>query len=476
MNYDYDVAVIGAGTAGLVAASVADALGAKVALIEKDKVGGECLWRGCVPSKTLVRSAKVFELVKRSGEFGIHVEKSKLVWSALRLRMADVRDEIRKLEREQLAKSKITSLSGTASFVDAHTLQLESKSGTQTLTAKKFVLASGSAPVIPEVEGLREVGFLAPHDLFDRPNLPRTLIFIGGGPVACEMAQAFCRLGSKVTLIHAGEQLLPKEEADVADVLLRVMRNEGVEVHLNARVSRVEMDGESKRVFFQTSEGESSAKAGQIVVATGKSPDVTSLNLETAGVNFDKDGVKVDAHLRTSAKNIWACGDVLGNYYFTHVSEHEGKIAGANAVLPAPAARKIDYGPLVWVTFCDPEVAHLGLSSAEAKEKWGPIKTWDTQFKTLDRAIIEGETSGFARLITTPSGRLVGAHIIGPSAGELIGALIVPMREGALLQELADSMFPYPTLGEIFHRAGNEIYSETLKSPLVQKALDWLPK
>ena len=469
-EFDYDVAVIGAGTAGLVSAFVADSLGARVALIERDKVGGECLWRGCVPSKALIKSAKVWELVKRSEEFGVHLEKPKLVWNAVRLRLADVRDDIKKLEREQLAESKITQLFGAASFVDAHTISLEKDGQTRQIRAKKWILATGSRAKIPEIEGLREHGFLAPHDLFSRPSLPKSLVFLGGGPIACEMAQAFARFGTRVVILQSGAQLLPREESDLAAKLAEILRAEGIEIHLNARALRVETGGSQKKIVFRVGGEERSAQAGEIVLATGKTPDFGGLNLEKIGVETENGAVKTDETLRTSAPNVWACGDILGRHLFTHAAEHEAKIAGANAVLPKVLARKIEYNGLPWVTFTDPEFARVGLSQSEA-EKQGRVKVYDVPFKTLDRAIIEGETAGLARIITSGSGRILGATIFGPSAGEILTALVPAVREGALLHEFAEMMLPYPTLGEILHRAGNEAYKEFLESPLAKKAL-----
>ncbi|PQV62971.1 Pyruvate/2-oxoglutarate dehydrogenase complex, dihydrolipoamide dehydrogenase (E3) component [Abditibacterium utsteinense] len=476
MKFDYDLAVIGAGTGGLVSAFVADSLGARVALIEADKVGGECLWRGCVPSKTLVKSAKVFDLVKRCEEFGIHVEKPRLIWNAVKLRLADVRDEIRRGEREQLAKTQIEQISGKARFIDAHHLEIESKGEVRQISAKKFIIATGSRAVIPEIEGLEDAGFITHDGLFQRPNLPKSLIFIGGGPISVEMAQAFSRFGTKVTILQKDARLLPKEEPEISDLILQLLRNEGVTVHLGAKVGFVEAGDSQKTVHFVIDKLPYAAKAGEIVVAVGKTPNFASLNLEAAGVNASEKGIKVDEKLRTSAKNIWACGDVTGKYLFTHAAEYEAKIAAQNAILPLPA--KTDFRALPWVTFTDPEIAHLGMTREEAEHERGAggIKVWKTPFKTLDRAIIEGETTGFLQVVTTQSGVILGVHIIGPSAGELIASFIPAVREGALLQEFAEAIFPYPTLAEIGHRAGNEVYQELLESKTVQTALKWLPK
>ena len=469
MNFDFDVAVIGAGTAGLVSSVVADSLGARVCLIERDKVGGECLWRGCVPSKTLLRSAKVWELVKRSEEFGVHVEKPRLVWNAIRLRLADVRDEIRRGEREALAKSGVTQLAGDAKFLDGHTLELSKGGETKQITSRKFILATGSSPVVPPIEGLEEAGFLSYEGLFDRPNLPKSLVFIGGGPLACEMAQAFCRFGTRVVVLQKGNQLVPHEEPEIAAHLLQILRAEGVEVHLNAHVSRVESTENRKRVHFSVEGEERFVEAGEIVVAAGKKPRFEGLELNRAGVQTSDEGIQVDEKLQTSARHIWACGDCTGQQRFTHAAEHAGKIAGANAVLPV--SLKVDWKTLNWVTFTDPEIAHIGLSRAEAKREWGEIETHRADFKTLDRAIIEGEANGFALVFTTKSGRVVGAQIIGSGAGELAPVVVAAARDGALVQEWGETMFVYPTMSEVFHRIGNESYATQLDSPVVKAGL-----
>lgn len=471
-SFQFDVLVIGAGTAGLVSAFVADSLGARVGLVESDKIGGECLWRGCVPSKTLVRSAKIFELVKRSEEFGIHLEKPRVVWNAVRLRIQDVQDEVKKLERAELSKSGIEILKGRARFLDSHALELEDSNGEKrVVTAQKFIVATGSKPRVPEVQNLEEVGFLLPHDLFSQPSLPRSLLFLGGGPIACEMAQAMQRLGAKVTIVHSGSRLLEKEEPDASELIESILRAEGVEIHLEAHVTRAEVVEDKKSLFW--GEGKS-ASASHIVLSAGKVADLESLDLNKAGVEVENDSIRVNDRLQTSASHIFACGDVLGRFLFTHVAEHEGKIAGANAVLPSLTGQRIDYSGLVWVTFCDPEIAHVGQTFEQAQKEWGEAKKWDVPYSRLDRALIEGETAGFCRVITTASGRIVGGHIIGPSAGETIAALVPAVRSGALIHEFAEAMFPYPTLSEVVHKAGNAAYSEVLDNEWVQKGLKWL--
>ena len=469
MQFDFDVAVIGAGTAGLVSSVVADSLGAKVALIERDKVGGECLWRGCVPSKTLLRSAKVWEMVKRSEEFGVHVEKPRVIWGSIRMRLADVRDQIRKGEREELAKSGVTQIAGDAKFLDEHTLELTSKGETRQITARKFILATGSSPVIPDVEGLKEVGFLTYEGLFERTSLPKSLIFIGGGPLACEMAQAFGRFGTRVVVLQKGERLVPKEEPAISEHLLKILRAEGIEVHLNTELVRVEKTGERERVVFSVDGAEQSAEAGEIVVATGKKPRFDGMNLEAVKVQVGEKGLQIDEKLQTTARNVWACGDCTGEHLFTHAAEHAAKIAGANAVLPVQL--KVDWKTLNWVTYTDPEIAHIGQSPSEARPQWGEIETYRSDFKAVDRAIIEGEDSGFALIFTTKSGRIVGGQIIGSGAGELAPVVVAAARDGALIQEWAETIFSYPTMSEIFHHAGNDAYRAQLDSAVVKTGL-----
>ena len=474
MNYDYDIAVIGAGTAGLVSAFLADSLGAKAVLVEQAKVGGECLWTGCVPSKTLIKSARVYETIKRCEEFGVHVEKPRLVWGAVRMRIAAVRDEIRDLERAELQKSGIEIVTGTARFTDGSTLSIATKSGERTLRAKKFILATGSKARLPDIPGLADADYLTSDSIFDVPNRPATLLILGGGPIACEFAQAFQRFGTKVTILQNGSTLLPKEDREISAECLRLLQREGVVVHLKATARQVLDDEAGKHVTFESSGETTTVTASQILVATGKMAALESLNLTAAGVASDDKGVVVDEHLRTSAPNIWACGDVTGKFLFTHVAEYQAKIAAQNALLPLK--QKADYRVVPWTTFTDPEISHLGLTEDEATREYGSCKVYREPFNKLDRAIIEGEIDGFLKIITSGSGRILGVHIIGPDAGELIHAFVPAVRDGALLPELAETIHVYPTLSEIGHRAGNQYYREALESKPVQSVLRIISK
>jgi pyruvate/2-oxoglutarate dehydrogenase complex dihydrolipoamide dehydrogenase (E3) component len=475
MSEIYDVAVIGGGTAGLVSGVLTKSLGAKTVLIEKARIGGECLWTGCVPSKALIKSARVFDTVKRAEEFGVHVEKPRVVWNAVKLRIADVRDEIKALERRELERSGLEIVNGTARFRDAKTLLVQTHNGDRAISARKFILACGTKVRLPDIEGLEKVGYLTHENVFDLPSLPRSMTIIGGGPIACELAQAFTRFGTKVTLLQKAERLLTKEDAEISAAAQRVLEQEGVSIHLSSEVQRVAISEDDKiHVEWRGTAGSpQTTTSSRLLVATGKTVELSELNLSAAGIQWNSDGVVVDGYLRTTASNVWACGDVTGKYLFTHVAEYQAKIAAQNALLPLKA--KADHSAVPWTTFTDPEISHLGLTEDEARREHGDIKVYRAHFKELDRAIIEGDTNGFIKVVTTGSGRIVGVHIIGASAGETIHSFVPALREGILIQEFAESIFVYPTLAEIAHRGGNEYYKEALQSPtarwLLQKVV-----
>jgi pyruvate/2-oxoglutarate dehydrogenase complex dihydrolipoamide dehydrogenase (E3) component len=475
MSEIYDVAVIGGGTAGLVSGVLAKGLGAKTVLIEKARIGGECLWTGCVPSKALIKSARVFDSVKRAEEFGVHVEKPRLIWSAVKLRIADVRDEIKALERRELDRSGLEIINGAARFQDAESLLIQTRDGERTISARKFIIACGTKARIPDIEGLANVDFLTHENVFDLPSLPRSMTIIGGGPIACELAQAFARFGTKVTVLQKAERLLTKEDPEISTAAQRVLEQEGVSIHLGVEVQRAAM-GEDDKQYVEWRDAAGSPQkttSSRLLIATGKTVELAELNPDAAGIQWNQDGIVVDDYLRTTVRNVWACGDVTGKYLFTHAAEYQAKIAAQNALLPIKA--KADYRVVPWTTFTDPEISHLGLTEDEAQREHGDIKVYRAHFKELDRAIIEGETSGFIKVVTTGSGRIVGVHIIGASAGETIHSFVPALRDGALIQEFAESIFVYPTFSEIGHRAGNEYYKEALQSPtarwLLQKVL-----
>jgi pyruvate/2-oxoglutarate dehydrogenase complex dihydrolipoamide dehydrogenase (E3) component len=452
MEYDYDLAVIGAGTAGLAAACAADESGARVALIEAGKVGGKNLWGGGIAARTLTRSAKVFDLVQRAEEFGVHMEKPRVIWNAVQLRVADVRDQIRAKQRARLSASKIEVISGRASFIDNQTVEI-AESGRR-ISAGNFILATGSKPVWPSVEGLGEAGAITPEGLLARKTLPRTLAFVGGGPVACELAQAFKRLGAAVTILHEGDRLLPEEEPAISETLATLLRNEGIEIHLQCRLQKAGPGDPRKWIEFETAEGPQKVEAGELVVVYGQTPNFEGLNLEAAGIQTENGIPPINEDFQTNVRHIWVAGDATGHHYFNHHAEYEGQTAAGKSIF----GEKLMITPRLvsWAVFTDPEVAHLGLTQAETEAKYGTAKVFQARFKDVDRAIIEGETSGFIQVVTTEAQRIVGVHIIGHAAGDLIGSFIPLVKGGKPLSALGNGLFPYPSFNEIATLVAND--------------------
>jgi pyruvate/2-oxoglutarate dehydrogenase complex dihydrolipoamide dehydrogenase (E3) component len=293
--------------------------------------------RAACPRKRSSNRRASFDTVKRAEEFGVHVEKPRLIWSAVKLRIADVRDEIKALERRELERSGLEIIHGTARFQDAQTLLVQTRDGERTISARKFIIASGSRVRLPDIEGLGDIDYLTHENVFDLPSLPRTMTMIGGGPIACELAQAFARFGTKVTLLQKADRLLTKEDSEISTAAQRVLEQEGVSIHLGIEIQRVACD-ENEKFPVEWRDANSSSQnttSSRLLVATGKTVDLTELSPGAVGVQWSEDGIVVDEHLRTTAPNIWACGDVTGQYLFTHVAEYQAKIAAQNALLPS---------------------------------------------------------------------------------------------------------------------------------------------
>lgn len=452
-----DLAVIGGGPAGLMAAGTSARLGARTVLIECAKAGGESLWSGGVPSATLIQSARVYEMVQRAAEFGVNIESPKVRWSAITLRIAAVRDEIRALERARAKELGLSPLIGQARFLNQNSVAVVTKDGEVIVTARRFVLATGAKPEAPSIAGLEECGYMNPSDLYDLPSLPRSLLFIGGGPVACELAHCFARLGTRVTLVHKGSRLLEREDEDVSEAAAKILRAGGVDVHLRATL--LEAGRDEKGAWLKLEDEK--LRASKIVLAMGKKCDLADLNPDTSGVKWETNGVRVDAYLR-AAPTVWACGDVTGGPYSTHRAVQQARIAAQNALLRTPVPNSEQALPRV--TYLDPEIASVGLLEREAEA--AGAKVYRVPFSGLHRAIIVGETSGFCKILASPSGRILGASIVGAGAGEQIAMLAQCVRDGILMQELSEAVFAYPTMGEITRLAAQQYLRALLKEPL----------
>jgi len=470
-THTFDLVAVGGGSAGLVTAAVAAGLGARTALVEKERLGGECLWTGCVPSKALLHAARVASLANRAGDIGLDLPRVE------REQAAGVLEHVRQSRlrvRDADAVEPLLSELGVRFFYGAGRFRTprEFEVGGDVLRARHFVVATGSRPRAPDLPGLAEAGFLTNATLFDLPALPESLIVIGGGPIGVEMAQAFQRLGTRVTLVQRAPRLLPRDDEELVRLLEERLRAEGLDVRVGAEALRVERTPEGKRVVFRQEGGEASVVAAEILAATGRQPNTEGLGLEALGVGIGPDGVQVDARLRTRVPGLWACGDVIGWPQFSHLAEYEAKVVVQNALLPLPVRARFDRIP--WATFTDPELAHAGWTEAEARRRGIPVEVFRHPFGRDDRALVDAEPYGMVKLVARQgSGKLLGAQILGPRAGELIQEAILALDRGLSVRHLADTIHVYPTLSVAVQRAAQYWWKARSDHPLARRTLAW---
>jgi pyruvate/2-oxoglutarate dehydrogenase complex dihydrolipoamide dehydrogenase (E3) component len=468
-KYDYDIGIIGGGAAGLTVASGAAQLGAKTLLIEKEKeLGGDCLHFGCVPSKTLIRTAQAYHTMKHAQTFGLPgVDLPPVDFAKVSERIRSVIATIQEHDSEERFCSLGAKVEfGAPSFSDDHAVRLNGRE----ISAKNWVIATGSSPDSPPLEGLNKTPYITNKEIFYLDRLPESMIILGAGPIAIEMAQAFRRLGTKVHVVQRSGQILTKEDKDMADEVMEVLASEGVAFHLNTSVLGIKDLGNEREVLLKDKEGSTrSVKAEKLLVAMGRDPNIQGLNLEGAGVAFDRKGVKVDERMRTSQKHIYAAGDVTGKFLFTHAAGYEGGIVVANAIFHLP--RKADYTFLPWCTYTDPELASIGMNEKAAKEAGIDYTIFMEPFSGNDRSLAEGERVGKIKMLLDKKEKLLGVQILGPQAGELLSEWVAVLNGKVKLSTLASAVHPYPTLGEINKRvAGNyllpKIFSDRIKKGL----------
>jgi len=451
MAVDYDVVIIGGGSGGLVVASAAAQLKAKVALVEKNKLGGDCLWYGCVPSKSIIHAARVAHEVRNASRFGIYTDPPQI-------NFAEAKDHVHKViaaiephdSPERFEGLGVEVIFGSGQFIDKQTFEVNGRQ----LKARNFIISTGSRPAIPPVPGLKEAGYITNEDVFspsftDRPD---ALVVIGAGPIGCELGQSFHRLGSQVTIISSRDQIMPKEDPEAAAVVAKQLEADGVRIIRNARAEKVEMIDGKKCVWA----GGEKIVVDEILLSSGRSPNVESLNLEAAGVEYDKKGVKVNEALQTTNSRIYGCGDIIGGYQFTHVAGYEAVVVLTNALF-SPIKKflpsKANYRVIPWATFTDPELARVGLTERQARDRYGDdVFVLKQPFAGVDRAQAEAATEGFAKIITTGKGEILGAHLVGPSAGELIHEIVLAMANKLPVSALT-GIHIYPTLAEVNSKA-----------------------
>lgn len=436
-NQSYDLAIIGGGSAGLTALCFAVELDVRVALVENTRIGGDCTWTGCVPSKTLLKAAKVAHQMRTAREYGLIACEPEVdlqrVMSHVRKIVAEVAHEE---SPEVLRSSGADVYMGGARFLDPHTLA----AGNVTLRARHVLIATGAHPFIPPIEGLGDVDYLTYETIWDLEDLPERLLVLGGGPVGCEMAQAFRRFGSSVALFGSKDRLLTRDDVDASRVLREVFSSEGIDVHLGARGQRVWQDASGIHLVAGAPEEVGDA----LLIAAGRRPSLKGLGLEQAGVAFTDKGITVDQNLRTSQRHIYAAGDVTGGYQFTHYAGWQAAMAVRNALLPGSSAGVTDRVP--WTTFTDPEVAQAGLTEQQARKRYGDdVLTHTWPMSQVDRARTEGSTEGFTKIVHRRDNTLLGATIVAERAGEAIHEWVVALAQGMKVSDLATIIHVYPT-------------------------------
>jgi pyruvate/2-oxoglutarate dehydrogenase complex dihydrolipoamide dehydrogenase (E3) component len=451
-----DLVVIGGGTGGLIVTSVAAQLGLKVTLIERrDKLGGDCLHTGCVPSKTLIHAAKVASLMRRADEYGLKAVDPEVDLGRVSDHVQSVIDQIQPHDDpERFEAYGAEVVFGHASFIDSHTVEVNG----QTIQGRRFVIASGSSPFIPPVPGLDEVPFLTNESVFSLRDLPARLVVLGGGAIGVEMAQAFARLGSSVTIIERLPHLLPQEDSEISDTLADHLKKEGINILISTSAEHISKTDDVYRIrCSRENDSELELEADALLVAVGRSPNVVGMGLDKAGVEYSNKGIVVDRR----------------PYPFTHMAEYQAGIVISNAIFRFP--KKTDYRVVPWVTYSDPELARVGITEQQAKEQGLAVDVLRFPFRDIDRALAEVETVGEMKLISR-KGKILGATILGPHAGELIHEIVLAMQAGLKIGDISATIHAYPTLAQISRRTVNTYYGEKLFSDRTRKVVGWINK
>ena len=475
----YNVVVIGAGTAGLVTAAVAGALGAKVALIEKHLMGGDCLNVGCVPSKAMIRAARAWADVRDAHEFGIHIPGTvKYDFAAVMARMRQIRARISQNDSaHRFKKLGIDVFLGEGRFTGADTIDV----GGQTVTFKKAVICTGARAAAPSISGLLDVGYLTNETVFALTDLPRRLAVIGAGPIGCELAQAFARFGSRVSLFERMSRILPREDTDAADIVQAQMKMDGVSFRFRSNVARVERRGDEKIIHYEMNGDMEECAVDEILVGAGRTPNVEGLDLERVGVVYDvTHGVTVSGRLQTTNPQIYAAGDICFPFKFTHTADAMAQIVIQNALFPHPFGlgyASTDSLIIPWCTYTEPEIAHVGMYEADANARGIKVDTFTFNLDEVDRAILDGQEQGFARVhVKKGTDQLVGATIVAAHAGEMISELTVAMKAGKGLQVITGTIHPYPTQAEVIKKIANAWRKTALsegKKKILRRWFEW---
>ncbi|MFC1671150.1 dihydrolipoyl dehydrogenase family protein [Spirochaetota bacterium] len=460
MKYDYHIIVIGAGSGGLVAAAGAASLGARVALVEAEKMGGDCLNYGCVPSKAFLKSARIAREIGSAGSFGLSASLSNVDITEV---MGRVKNVISKIEphdsEERFTGLGVDVIRERGVLLDKHTV----RAGSREITGRSIIIATGSRPAVPPIKGLNDVRYYTNETVFECTKLPEHLIVLGGGPIGLELGQGFRHLGSEVTIIDFLPSLFPKDDPEVGPLMEKVFLDDGMKLSLNTKIIECKKNGGGGVVVtVERDEKTEDIRGDMLLVSLGRSPSTGDMGLERAGVKTtDRGYVITDSSLRTSVKSVYACGDVVGPYQFTHMAGYQAGIVLRNII--SPFKTKVDYSGVSWSTYTKPEVAHSGVTEQEAKSRGLLKDTVIVDLKENDRAITEGSSEGFLKFIIGPGGKLVGATCVHEKAGEIISLAAFAISRRLKAMSFVNSIFPYPTVAEVYRGAGMELVKKTFK-------------
>ncbi len=456
----FDVVVIGGGTAGLVTASGCARLGRKVALIEREALGGDCLWTGCVPTKALVASAKLAHQMRHAGAFGLEPVTPKITPKSVMDSMRELRRQIsRHDDPEKFRALGIDVIEGDARLVARNEVEV----GRRRLRAKDIVIATGSRTAVPDVEGLQETGFLDHATFLAQDAFAPSILILGGGYIGIEFAQIFSRFGSRVTVVETSDEIIRKEDSEIIRRVRDILAGEQIELYTGWSVKSVRRDGATKVARLENKLGEAREIAvDEIFVASGRRGNTEDLGLETAGVKVERSWVVTDRFLQTSVPRIWACGDVQGKLQFTHTAAYEAVKLVRNLLFPGKSAA--DYTNVPWALYTDPEVGHIGLTEAEAREKHGDaVRTYVVQMNDVDRAVVDRAASGLIKIVADSKGNILGGHAICANASTLIEEVVLARRKGMKVSDLAQRISAYPSLADGVQKAASMYYQDVAK-------------
>lgn len=466
-KFDYDLLVLGGGAAGLVSSKVARGFGKSVAVIEKGKLGGECTNFGCVPSKSLIRAAKAAHELKHLDSLGLTTEAPIAIDTGGVMR--HVRSIVEKVYNTHLPESFKTlgiDLSfGAPRFTDSHTVVMDGK----TITANKIIIATGSGPLIPAIEGIDTTPYLTNNTVFSLDTMPRSMVVLGGGPIGIELASAFSRLGVETTVVEMADRILFREDRELSDMLAGKMRGEGLKIMTSAKVVKLSGDASQVTLSVEGKDGQrKDITAQSIFIASGRKPNLDGLDLEKAGVRYNSNGIEVDDWLRTAAHNIYACGDVAGPYRFSHMAEYQAVLACSNAFLPVK--RRADYSDVIWCTFTDPELAHAGLTEEEARAVHGDaIEVLRFDYSKIDRARTDIEEFGMSKIILDKTGKIIGAHILGVHASEVLHEIQLAKHFNIPFERIWQAIHLYPSYSDVIRQPSKYHYAAKMgNNPIIK--------